>query len=54
MIANYDKTISVKNNADGEIVAIIIHDTSSHKKTFYKVEEMSMDDLLEMINKPNI
>jgi hypothetical protein len=49
MKAELDKVIIVRN-AENTIQAIVIHDTKSQKKTFYMVEEMSMDDILEMFN----
>lgn len=49
MKSNYDKCITVNGDLEGEpLRAIILEDR--HKKIFYKVQPMTMDEVLDLLN----
>lgn len=49
MKINWDKVIMV-NDDRGEPVAVIAHDTTRHTKSFFKVEEMGLEDIFGLLD----
>ena len=43
----YDKVLVISDN--GKPKNVIIHDTTAHTPTFYKLEKMSMDEVQELL-----
>ncbi len=52
MITEEESVLTIKEN--DRLIAIVFNDLKSHHKIFYKVDEMGMDQIKELMEKYKI